>query len=107
MAYFNVFSRRWGSEDHYRVKRISTGWLIEHISIGGECDKTGRPFLYDNFKQDSINWPIGLPNALATLWDYAEQHGLTDEQLQPHLDKLGQWVTNCERGRPTGDVLNI
>src|SRR5579859_2643365 len=51
---FRVYSRRWGHDDAYQVKRTEDGWTITHIAIGGPCDKGGRPFLFENFRQDSI-----------------------------------------------------
>lgn len=106
MATFKVFSRRWGHDDTYRIKRTRQGWLVEHMSINGDCDKEGKPVLYENFSQDSINWPSGLPSAMETLWDYAEKHNLTDDQLQDHLDQLANWVSTCERSQP-GGIFNM
>jgi hypothetical protein len=39
---------------------------------------------------------------MATLWEYAESNGLTDVQLQQHLDQLAEWVSLCESSRPGG-----
>ncbi len=102
MATFEVFSNRWGHTDHYRIERTPTGWSVSHISINGESDKSGKPFLYSNFEQDSINWPSGLPDAMETLWEHAQQQALSDEQLQPYLAELAEWVSTCERARPGG-----
>lgn len=39
----NVYTNRWGHSNKYKVNRTQTGWEINHNSIGGECDKEGRP----------------------------------------------------------------
>jgi len=67
-----IFSERWDGEtgkgaerkglnwDEYKIKRIKTGWYIEHIAINGECDKSGEPILYRNLRQDFIFIRSGL-----------------------------------------------
>jgi hypothetical protein len=97
-----VYSRRWGHNDTYKVKRTETGWEIGHISISGECDKTGTPFLFKNLDHDSINYPEDLGGYMEYLWDQAYQKGLSHEQVQSALNELGEWICECEIKSPKG-----
>lgn len=101
---FRVYSRRWGRDDTYRLKRTETGWQLDHIMIGGPCDKGGKPFLYQNFRQDHIQHPADLSGWMEWLWDQAEEKGLSQEQVQEGLQELADWVSAVERGRPTSDL---
>lgn len=101
---FTVFSRRWGHHDPYSIKRTESGWDVMHLAIGGPCDKGGRPFLFDNFRQDSIQHPHRLDGWFEWLWDQAESRGLTKEQVQSALDDLAVWVSQTEENVPQGDV---
>lgn len=101
---FNVYSRRWGHHDPYRIIRTSTGWEVHHLGISGPCDKGGRPFLFDNFRQDSIQYPNKIDGWFEWLWDQAECKGLTKEQVQSSLDDLAEWVSQTEQTVPRGDV---
>ena len=101
---FRVFSNRWGHEDTYKLQRTQDGWVIMHIAIGGPCDPGGRPFLFDNLRQDSIHFPAGLDDRMEWLWHQAGTKGLTHEQVQEGLQQLGDWVSTTERSIPTHGV---
>jgi hypothetical protein len=101
---FRVFSNRWGHDDTYTVQRTKDGWHVTHISIGGPCDKGGRPFLFENFRQDSIHFPEGLDGWMEWLWNQAAERGLTAEQVQAGLQQLADWVSNTERSAPSGGI---
>ena len=101
---FKVYSSRWGHDDTYKVKRTELGWIISNIAIGGPCDKGGRPFLYMNFRQDSIHYPEGLDGWMEWLWKQAAEEGLTQPQVQAALQRLADWVSNTEKSRPTGGI---
>ena len=94
---FEVYSRRWGRPDTYKIKRTAKGWEVNHISIGGLCDKRGVPFLYKNFDQDLITYPSKIPDFLEHLWDLAEADNLTKEAVQKALNLLGDWVSKVEK----------
>lgn len=97
-----VFSRRWDHPDRYRVKRTATGWNIAHISIAGECDKAGAPYLFENLDHDSINYPADLGGYMEFLWDEADSRQMTEHDIQQRLDELGQWIQGVERSSPGG-----
>lgn len=99
---FRVFSRRWGHHDIYQITRTLLGWDVNHFAIGGPCDKGGRPFLFDNFRQDSIQHPHRLDGWFEWLWDQAESKGLSKEQVQEALNELAAWVSETEQKVPSG-----
>jgi integron cassette protein len=101
---FKVFSRRWGHEDAYRVKRTTTGWHISHISIGGSCDKSGRPFLFENLRHDSIDYPSTLGDRMEWLWEKTQDLGLSAEAVQQELNKLADWVSKTEKSSPNDGI---
>ena len=101
---FRVYSRRWGHEDTYKVKRTKEGWDISHSAIGGPCDTGGQPFLFRNFRQDSIQFPAKLDGWLEWLWNQAAEKGLTAEQVQTALQELAAWVSQTEKSAPVGGV---
>lgn len=107
-----IFSERWDGAtgknagrskanwDEYKIKRIKTGWYVKHIAINGECDKKGEPYLYKNFRQDFISYPHNLPDVMELLWEAAEKEMLTQEELQHELDKISNWINECEMNKP-------
>lgn len=101
---FRVYSRRWGHHDIYRIIRTTLGWDVNHFAIGGPCDKGGRPFLFDNFRQDSIQHPHRLNGWFEWLWDQAESKGLSKEEVQEALNELASWVSETEERVPSGNV---
>lgn len=101
---FRVYSRRWGHDDTYTVKRTPDGWSISHIAISGPCDRGGRPFLFENLRQDWIQYPEGLDDWMARLWDQALERGLSVAEVQEGLQQLADWVSCTERNAPTGRV---
>lgn len=101
---FRVYSRRWGHDDSYQVIRTKDGWDISHAAIGGPCDKGGNPFLFKNFRQDSIQHPARLDGWLEWLWNQAAEKGLTPAQVQAALAQLAEWVRQTEQSAPDGGV---
>jgi len=101
---FSVYSRRWGHNDVYAVTRTEYGWEVNHLAIGGPCDKGARPFLFENLRHDSIQYPNGLGGWFEWLWDQAESKGLSKEQVQEALHELAAWVSETEHNVPTGDA---
>lgn len=98
----NVFSRRWGHDDTYTLKRIESGWDIRFISRGGESDKQGNPALFEILDADSINYPAALGEYLEFLWYQAEAEGLTEVEIQEYINKLGEWISITEKNSPKG-----
>ncbi len=101
---FRVFSRRWGHDDKYTVRRTKDGWHISHMLIGGSCDKGGGPFLFDNLRHDSIQFTEGLASWMKWLWGQAASRGLTEAQLQEALQQLADWVSGTEKSSPSSGI---
>ena len=97
-----IYSRRWGHLDTYQITRIESGWVIGNLSISGSCDKTGKPYLFENLKHDLINYPEAIPGYLEWLWDQASEQGLSHKQVQQALNDLGEWISICEKNSPKG-----
>lgn len=107
-----IFSQRWNGAtgrnsgrdglnwDEYIIKRINTGWFIKHLTINGECDKSGKPFLFQNLKQDHISYPYNLSDIIEYLWEAVEHEKLNQTQLQQELDKIANWINECEINKP-------
>jgi hypothetical protein len=99
---FRIFSRRWGHDDVYKMRRIPEGWWVGYLIHAGDCDRTASPQLYKNFRQDGINYPADLPNYFAWLWEKAGEQGLSKPEVQLELDRLARWVSICEQNTPGG-----
>jgi hypothetical protein len=97
-----IYSRRWGHYDTYNVKRTISGWIIGNIAISGSCDKTGKPYLFENLNHDLINYPEELPGYFEWLWEKASEEGLSHEKVQESLNILGEWISDCEKKSPKG-----
>lgn len=88
--------------DNYKVVRTATGWHVSHIAIGGPCDRTGAPYLFENLQQDSVNYPKHLGEYLEYLWNKADEEKLSEEKIQEGLNEIAQWIAACEQASPDG-----
>ncbi len=61
-------------------------------------------FLFENFRQDSIHYPVGQTNRMSWLWDQAAYRGLTRDEVQYGLQELAEWVRATEMKAPTGRI---
>lgn len=99
---FNVYSRRWGHEDHYGLTRTSSGWHLTHVTYGGDVNKGAEPNLFTALEHESILYPRGLPGFFTHLWDRADRDGLTHAEVQEALNNLAEWISETERNMPRG-----
>ncbi|MBM7558120.1 hypothetical protein [Halanaerobacter jeridensis] len=97
---FKVHTERWGHNDNYTVKRTQDGWEISNIAIGGECDKSGDPYLFKNFKQDFIDYPINIGEYMISIWERAKSENWNHQEVQEALDRVANWVSQCEENSP-------
>ena len=89
---FTVSTPRWGHNDTYSLDIHADGWTVDHMAIGGECNKQGHPYLFSNFDQDFITYPSGLGLEMEVLFEHARDKSLPDEEIQKRLDELARWV---------------
>lgn len=95
---FSVYSRRWGHNDHYRIRRTIDGWNVSHKSINGKCNKDGEGALINNLHHDSIFFPEeGVKYALEILWNEADEPGMSIEELQEKIQQIADWISNVEK----------
>ena len=97
-----VFSRRWGHDDSYTVKRTEKGWHIRFQHYNGECDKCGNPELFNILRHESINYPNDLGGYMEWLWYQVEEMNMTDVEIQKQLDVIGDWISTVEKASPSG-----
>jgi len=98
---FKVYSKRWKHYDTYKLTRIETRWHVKHIAINGDCNPEGKPYLIKNFEQDNISYPSGLLSMLGSIWRHADEEGLSKEQIQEKINELTEWVSLCEKKKPS------
>ena len=89
---------------NYKLKRTKGGWKIDFLTIGGNSDKRGYPYLFKNFEQDGIEYPKSLGMRMEWLWERAKEDGLSKEKLQEELNKLAEWISEIERKQPRQGV---
>lgn len=99
-----IYTKRWSREDKYKLKRIKSGWNVSHISISGDCDKSGFPYLYKNFEQDSLSYPNDISGYLEFLWEKADEDFLTEVQVQNSLNEISEWISICEKNSPSTEI---
>ena len=103
MLRLTIYNRYFGIPDYpnsYRLTRTDTGWHVAYNGHAGDCDKAGLPYLFEFLDKDGIYYPNAFPKYMSELWDKVEEEGLTEEEVQAALDKLGAWVSIVERHVP-------
>ncbi len=101
---FRVYSRRWGHEDTFIIRRTTEGWDVLPFSRGGPCSKGGQPFLFEKLNQDFIQYPYDLEGWLEWLWEQAASRGLSKSEVQMALNELADWVICTEKSSPSGGI---
>ena len=97
-----IYVRRLGWEDTYRIKRTESGWYVEFLSISGDCDKKGSPYLFMNLDHDGVCYPAQLGDFMEWLWEKAAEKGMEESEVQTAINKLGVWISVCEKKAPKG-----
>lgn len=95
---FEVYTRRWGHSDRYRVRRTIDGWECSHIAIGGKCEKSGEGGLFNNLNHDSVFFPKeAVKYAMKELWEAADEGKIDLEELQKRLQQVADWISHVEK----------
>lgn len=102
--HFEIYTRRWGHYDHYKLTRTETGWDFTGNATfnNGLCDPSGKPFLFKTLDHEFVNYPHDLGEYLSYLWQAANDRGLSPEQVQESLTNLSKWIEICESSTPKG-----
>lgn len=98
----SIYVRRWGREDTYRIKRTESGWYVDFLSISGNCDKKGSPYLFMNLDHDGVCYPAQLGDFMESLWEKAAEKGMKRTEVQRAINQLGAWISLCEKNVPKG-----
>lgn len=98
-----IYTNRWGRYDSYRFKRTDSGWIITGGAAFNQSenlsDKSGKPSLYKALDHDTVCYPQQTGDVLCVIWEEGK-NGASKEELQMHLDDLGEWISSCEKSRP-------
>lgn len=95
---FRVYTRRWGHEDTYSIKRTVNGWYCGHIAIRGECKKNGEGGLFMNLDHDSIFYPKdGVSYAMEKLWEDADDGIIDFNELANRMQQIADWISAVEK----------
>lgn len=96
--YFEVYTRRWGHPDRYRMKRTIDGWECSHIAINGKCEKNGEGALFNNLKHDYVFFSEdGVKHAMEELWEAADDGKINFSELQKRLQQVADWISHVEK----------
>lgn len=95
---FEVYTRRWGHSDRYRMKRTIDGWYCGHIAINGACRKDGDGALLTNLHHDSVFFPEeAVKYAMQQLWEAADEGEIGLKELQNRLQQVADWISHVEK----------
>jgi hypothetical protein len=105
MMEFNVYSRRWGHFDTYKLNKTPGGWYIKHLDISGNCDTYGNPIFYQIFERDCISYPSNFSEYLYYLWQKVDSNKWNERTIQPKLNALAKWVSHTEYYKPKRGIF--
>lgn len=95
---FKVYTRRWGHEDRYSIKRTVNGWYCGYLAIGGECKKNGEGGLFNNLKHDYVFFPQdGVAYAMEKLWEEADEGEIEFDELVKRIQQIADWISAVEK----------
>lgn len=101
-----VFTKRWGHYDQYEITRTDEGWNIKGLFAPSySCDKMIKPGLNEILEHDSVCYPKQVNIFFEWLWDKAAEDGLTKAEVQKAINKLGNWISECEKNAPREGVF--
>lgn len=95
---FEIYTRRWGHSDMYRLQRTIDGWECNHLAINGKCQKNGEGALFNNLKHDSVFYPEdAVMHAMEKLWEASDEGEIDLAELQKRLQQVADWISSVEK----------
>lgn len=99
------FTRRWQYIEHYKITRTEKGWDIRVLSDSYSSNKSMSPELNHLLDNDGVCYPKDINLFFELLWDKAAEEGLTKEKVQAAINKIGKWISECEKNAPRDGVF--
>ena len=99
------FTRRWQYIEHYKITRTEKGWVIRVLSDSYSSNKSMSPELNHLLDNDGVCYPKDINLFFEWLWDKAAEEGLTKAKVQVAINKLGKWISECEKNAPREGVI--
>ncbi len=99
------YTRRREHENYCEIEKTSDGWAINASGLtteSGESDSYGKPSLFAILNHDSVNYPEELGGYMDYLWRQSEEKSMDNDEIQDHLNMLGEWISIVEKNSPTG-----
>lgn len=100
-----VFTKRWGHNDQYEITRTDKGWDIRVLSDSYSSNKSMSPELNHLLDNDGVCYPKDINLFFEWLWDKAVEEGLTKAKVQAAINKIGKWISECEKNAPREGVF--
>ena len=91
------FTKRWQYIEHYKITRTEKGWDIRVISDSYSSNKSISPELNHLLDNDGVCYPKDINLFFEWLWDKAAEEGLTKAKVQAAINKIGKWISECEK----------
>lgn len=99
--YMNIYTRRWGHDDKYKLERNEKGWYVSHLSYSDQGGRDAEPILGYILRHDSVSYPRNLSSLMDDIWIRAEEEGLSHEEVQNMLIEVAKWVSLTEKSYPS------
>lgn len=99
------FTKRWQYIEHYKITRTEKGWDIRVLSNSYSSNKYMSPELNHLLDNDGVCYPKGINLFFEWLWDKAAEEGLSEAKVQAAINKLGKWISECEKNAPRDGVI--
>lgn len=96
---FNIYTRRWGHYDYYKVTRRINGWELS-FNDTTKCDKKCT-YLLDALNNDFVSYPYNIGDFFEWIWNEASE-GLSMNEVQQAIDDVAEWISTCEKTVPRG-----
>lgn len=106
------YCRRWSHDETITMVRTADGWSVSYVSGPIETGRDGlvegdeASGLYHLLDHESVSYPRDLSSWIDRVWQEADDGGLNADTLQEALDRVGGWISTCERAAPNDGVFS-